>query len=231
MVTRLKTELFLFLPALCLSAGLTAYAVSAQGEGTSPVKPDTAVTLLVSPTDSDQLTLAVWNRSRPIHSTVQADTVIESVCSHCQIAMKFTMESIGKGCALCPCGTRNAECLSGKSAPHNRRQEMFDALPRGTALRAEFRDPKRPEEGIKRLTLDWRTVLIPLHDPAVGDEGQILAQLKPIGAVRVKLADDRRQLLITLKEDWTTDREIRMEKLFARQGPSVSFAAAMLGKP
>lgn len=155
--------------------------------------------------------LLLFGHSGVVETRISPDTILEGICVHCELPLHIKADQSGKGCAECSCGTSNAECLGGKPVKREEWRELFLSLPAGTSLKADFFSPEAPEKGIKRLIVDRRTILAPLKRLGGVAADQILARVKGIGVLKVDLADNDRQLRLLLKEDWTAERETRLE--------------------
>ena len=176
--------------------------------------------------ESEKVALLEQGKDRPITVTVSADTILGGICYDCRLFQQFKAGEAVKNCSLgktCACDKLNIECLAWKPVKPKTWEAMLQALPRGIALRATYKEAGKPESGVKTLTVDRRTVLLPVEGLSAKTPEQLLALVKPIGGVKAEMVGNGNQLLIDLRVDWTLDREARFEKALADAGAKVAF--------
>jgi len=169
------------------------------------------------------VTLATFDRSTPVQTTLTQDTRLEGVCMHCDIALQCRAAELAKRCEVCPCGRSNILCFTGKSSNTTDWQTLLLALPRGTKLRIEYADPERPKDGIKRLLVDRHGALFAVDGIASATPEQLQALGKAVGATKVERNAAGDRLQISLKSNWTVDKVTKMEKALAGMGGRLAF--------
>ena len=194
-----------------------------SGENT---KPGLDMVLLITPKTGEQINLLSWDKARTIHSMTQPETLYEGICIHCNIPMKFKGSQITNPCGVCGCGAGYGECLTGKASGKNGAALLLQDLPRGVSLHVEFMDSDKPELGIKHITVNLRSILLPLEKPLEMTDTQFLALIKPLGVRAVERADGDKLLRLTLKEDWNPDRANRLTKSLTGQGILLNYSPA-----
>ena len=208
---------------LLLALGCVAGGATATGDQNKQAPPSGVVaTLWGAPGDGDKVTLLVLHGD-PLTVTVQPDTLIAGMCVHCNIFMEVKAAQCAKSCTTCPCRGRNAECFVNKAAGKNGWADLFKTLPKGTALRVETMQPDKPESGLKRLTIDYKTALLPLKSASAPALEEVMKAAKAVGGTSVEMGDEGKRLLIHLKTDWTQDKETRFAKALAQIGVEVAF--------
>lgn len=170
----------------------------------------------------EKVTLLVMHGD-PLTLAVQPDTLLAGMCLHCNIVMEVKAGQSAKTCTKCACNTGNAECFVNKVAGKNGWTDLFKALPKGTVLRVETMQADKPDSGLKRLTIDYKTALLPIQSASAPTLDVMLAAAKAVGGTSVELDDEGTRLLIHLKTDWTQDRETRLAKSLAQIGVDVAF--------
>lgn len=171
---------------------------------------------------SETFLLTTLKQPTPITTALKANTQIEGVCVHCQIELSCRASELAKKCPVCPCGFSNLQCLAGKASPDKTSYALLESLPLGTRLRVEYVNADRPGEGLKRLSVDRHGALLPVEGLAGAAPEQIQALGKAVGAVKTELSEDGSRLQFTLKDNWTTDKEQRLEKALAKSGAKVA---------
>lgn len=184
---------------------------------------ETSMILLDAPRDGDKVTLLAWNRADPLTPVVQAKTIIEGICLHCNIPMKFVAAQSPAKCNVCPCGATFADCLTGKSGKNVTWSEMLSALPHGAGLRVDLTDADTPQATVKRISVDLKTALLPLEKPLEMADAPLLALVKPLGVRSLERAGGDKLLRLNLKDNWTVERAAKMTKLLADHGITVRF--------
>lgn len=190
-------------------------------------------------TESAEVVTSIWNvqktddvvelqtlkQSVAVKTKLGTDTLIEGICLHCQIVIKCRAHELSKKCPVCPCELSNAQCLTGKS-DINSLTTLLKALPTGTALRVEYFDTSKPEMGVRRLVVDRHKALFAVIGMITIATQDLLKIGKSVGATDVERSEDGKRLQLTLKEDWTVDREARWERALSKVGAKVVFTTA-----
>ena len=169
------------------------------------------------------VTLLPQGKSEPILLQVSPTTVLGGVCHDCHLFQVFKASEPAKICDTCLCDKTNVECIAWKPVKPKTWQAMLRALPPGIALRVIYHEANKPETGLKTLTVDHRTVLLPVEGLGNKTADQLLDLVKPIGGINAEMLGGGKQLLIDLKEDWTLEREARLEKALTDAGAKVTF--------
>jgi hypothetical protein len=212
---------------LCLTPGVALRAQNAPsaepltrllGLDGSGRQSELLSTLWALPNEDDVVTLLTLGQDQPTTVRMYRNTILIGKCRHNGFRLEFRPREAGKKCDVCPCAASAVECITGADIESRTWEEMLQRLPRGTALRAIYRVNGRPEAGLQGLVVDRRTVLLPVVGLNNATTEQLLALVKPIGGTGVQWAGNERQLVITLKEDWTPGREVELEKRLAQIG-------------
>jgi hypothetical protein len=214
-----------------IGAGVLPTAAAGSGETVGNKRPEISASIWAVPEEGAMVTLLVFGRPKPVFTPLTAQTQIDGVCVHCQIPLTFKAGDAVQRCRECPCGYSNMACLTGMTSRGGDWKAMFRALPRGARLRAEYADTDKPESGLKRLSVDRHAALLPVEGLAGLSSDQLLALTRPLGAIRVELSEDGRQLHLTLKGDWTTDREKRLERALASKDAKIAYPVEEKAKP
>lgn len=208
---------------MLLTLGCIVGGASTTGEENKSAHPSGFVSTFSGLQSSgDKVTLLVL-KGDPLTLAVQPDTRIAGTCVHCNIFMEVKAAQCAKSCTTCPCNNSNAECFVNKPAGKNAWADLFKALPKGTALRVETTQPDKPESGLKRLTIDCKTALLPIKSASAPALEDLTAAAKAVGGTSVEVSDEGKRLLIHLKTDWTQDKETRLAKALAQIGVDVAF--------
>lgn len=190
-------------------------------KGTKPI--ETFATFWNLPSEGDKIVLLLAGNPKPLSLVVSEETMLGGVCCHCQLQMRFKRSEATKRCSICPCGATYAECLCNKRVKGNDWKTMLQMLPPGMGIRLEWREADKPEAGAKMLHLDARRVLLPVTGLSAENEAPLRDLLKPLGGSKVALSEDGKQLQISWKEDWTTEKLVRTEKVLAKLGGKLAF--------
>jgi hypothetical protein len=182
------------------------------------------------PAESGKVTLVLAGQPDPITVTVSDTTVFAGICLDCSLPLEFKPGEAGKKCNVCGCAVSNAACIVGKPVKEGTWQAMLKGLPHGVGLRPTFNIADKPESGVKKLTVDLRSVLLPVTGLDSQTPDQLLALVKPLGGTQAELIDGGKRLSVHLKSDWTVEREAKLEKVLATVNakvvvPEVSTAA------
>ncbi len=78
----------------------------------------------------------------------------------------------------------------------------------------------------KRLVVDRHKALFSVIGMATIATEDLLKIGKSVGATDVERSEDGKRLQLTLKEDWTADREARWERALSKVGAKVVSSAA-----
>ena len=213
------------IPFLLLSiSALLTTQVAESVEATEEKPAESTVSFWESSGDGKSISLIAFQQSNRINSALDAQTQVEGICIHCQLSLTCRIGDLAKRCAVCPCGMTNSVCLSGKKAAEKNWILFLQNMPRGTRLRVEYANPCRPEEGLKRLKIDFHGVLLPIEGIAGAIPDQVQSLGKSVGATHTELNSEKSRLQLSLKDNWTADKEARLEKGLAKLGAKVSAA-------
>ncbi len=213
---------FSFIAAICFmgSVGLISNAAAKQ-----TAKSSTAVsTIFTAPKEgSTTVSLLIAGGSKAVDATVNDNATMGGICRHCGMPLRFKPANAGKVCDMCPCGDPMTECIAWIKLKHNDWQEMLRALPAGTGLQVAFKTAGNPASGISRLIVDRRVVLLPIESKTDPSDSQILKWAKPLGGTKVNLLNGGKQVEITLKSDWTGQKEAKLAKDLNSLGIQIAF--------
>lgn len=189
------------------------------------------VTCLSSPVPVGQaIRLIVSGSTDPISVPIDGDTLIVSNCRHCNMAVQFKAKDVAKKCSVCPCETSFRDCTIASSLKPTTWQTLLRGLPKGVALRVTYVDAEKPENGLKSLSIDMHSALIPVEHIGSFTPARVLELVKPIGILAATLEAGGSQLLISVKEPWTGEREKRLERAIADVGGRVNWPEDAAGK-
>lgn len=220
----MKTSRKLILLSSALLSVMLVGAVRADDTENSKAKKAGAVTILWAiPKEREMVTLLEQGKDKPIIVMLGGDSILGGICHDCHLFQTFKPGDAAKGCNTCACDKPNTECIAWKPVKPRTWDAMLQALPRGIALRVTYKEADKSDSGIKTLTVDHRTVLLPIEGLSGQTPDQLLKLVKPVGGVKAELVGDGKQLLIDLKEDWTLDQEAKFEKALAETGAKLTF--------
>lgn len=212
----------------CLLLDFAAKANGAKNEAKNEYKkassPGIVSTMWTLQKEDAKVRLITLNDD-PILITIQPETLIAGMCVHCNLVMEIKAGQNAKNCTKCACSLSNTECFLNKVAGKNGWADMLKAMPPGTALLVEYLDAGKPQSGLKRLTIDYKTVLLPIKSASSPSAEDLKAAVRAVGGTSVELGDEGKRLLIHLKNDWTQDKEIRLAKSLAQIGVAIDFPA------
>jgi hypothetical protein len=209
--------------ALLLVLGCVGSDFSAKADkDRKVVSPGIVSTIWAWEKEDAKVTLITLNGD-PVPLAVQPDTLIAGTCVHCNMVMEVKAGQSARNCAKCACNLSNTECFVNKAAGKNGWADILKALPQGTALRVEYRESDKPASGLKRMTIDYKTALLPISSASAISAEDLKAAVKAVGGTNLELGDDSKRLLIHLKNDWTQDKETRLAKSLAQLGVDVAF--------
>ena len=211
-----------------LAAALAAVALSGMArpfdkEDDRAKAAGPVTTLWAVPKENGKVMLIEQGKAKPITVTVGSNTVLGGVCHDCHLFQQFKASESAKECKTCPCYKPNVECIAWTPVKPKTWEAMLQALPPGIALRVQYNEAGKPESGVKTLTADHRTVLLPVEGLANKSPDQLMQLVKPFGGVKAEMVGNGKQLLIDMKEDWKLDREARFEKALTDVGARVTF--------
>lgn len=215
----------------CLTLAATFSAHVKASDGADTKAKDVVTTFWAMPKEPGTVTLLALGEAKPITVAAGAETVFGGICHECNMPLRFKSATAAKSCDTCGCAVSVAECLAWGHLKPNSWEGMLKALPPGTALRAIYNTKDKPESGLKSLIVDRRVVLLPVEGMGDRTREELLLLVKPFGGVRAEMTGSGKQLSITLKDDWTAAREIRLEKALAASGAKVAFPIAETVKP
>ena len=216
-IARIGTSLTLLILG-CTVGDFQARAVDVK----PPARPGVVSTLWATQKDDSKVTLITLN-GEPTSASVQSETLIAGMCVHCNLMMEVSAGQIAKNCKRCACSSNSAECFVNKVSGKKSWADLLGALPKGVTLLAEYTEPGKPESGLKRLTIDSKTALLPIKCASPPSTDALAPLVKGVGGTSVEVGEDGKRLLVHLKSDWTQDKEIRLEKLLAQSGVEVVF--------
>ncbi|MCW3095693.1 MAG: hypothetical protein JWL77_1311 [Chthonomonadaceae bacterium] len=214
----------IFLALCCCTPDFNAKAIAAKTAAHAGVES----TIWALEKEASRLTLITLHGD-PIPVAVRSETLIAGICVHCNLVMEIPVGQIAKNCTKCACSSNAAECFVNKVAGKKSWADLLNSLPKGTTLLAEYVEPGKPESGVKRLTIDPKTALLPIRSASPPSLDAVTAAAKGVGGTSVELGEDGKRLLIHLKSDWSQDREIRLAKLLAPSGVEVAFPSQEKG--
>jgi hypothetical protein len=208
---------------LLLVLGCAGLGFSAKADNDKKVvRPGIVSTLWALEKEDAKVTLMTLNGD-PVVLAVEPDTLIAGTCVHCNMVMEVKAGQSARNCAKCACNLSNTECFVNKAAGKKGWADMLQALPKGTALRVEYKESDKPASGMKRMTIDYKTALLPIRSASALSAEDLKAAVKAVGGTNLELGDDSKRLLIHLKNDWTQDKETRLAKSLAQMSVDVAF--------
>ena len=173
------------------------------------------------PKEDGKLTLVIAGQADPVTITVSDTSIFGGICQDCSLYMEFKPTESTKKCNVCGCGATNAACILGKPLKEGTWQAMLKGLPTGVALRPVYNDADKPESGLKKLTVDFKSVLLQVSGLDGQTPDQLLVITKPLGATQAELVDGGKRLSIHLKSDWSAVKESTLEKALAKLNAKV----------
>ena len=205
----------------CLAIMLTAMTVGlnipARADGSETDKPEGILgSLWAMPQQDGKLTLLLAGRLEAVTVVVSEQTILAGICQDCSLPLKFKPGESGKKCLVCGCSVSNAACILGKPVKDGTWQSMIKGLPHGVGLRPTFNTSDKPESGLKKLMIDFRSVLLPVTGLDGQTSAQLIAIVKPLGGDQAEMIDGGKRLSIHLKSDWTVELEGKLEKALAK---------------
>ena len=192
----------------------------------SPARADDAgkskvATFWTVPKEEGKVLFLVAGQKDPITTSVAPTTIFSGICLDCNLPFEFKTTETGKNCNVCGCAVSNAACMVGKTVKGNAWQSMLKMLPHGTGLVPVYNEADKPESGLKKLAITLRSVLLPVSGMESQTPDQLLALVKPLGGTKVELLDGSKLLSISLKSDWTVERETKLEKALEKLNAKV----------
>lgn len=178
-------------------------------------------TLAAAPADGMKLSLLVAGEDKPVAVALSADSQLGGICVDCMLFQTFKPDAITKACMMCGCGSPNADCVSWAHLKTPDLVSFFKALPKGVGLRASYVTADKPDSGVKTLYVDRRTVLLPVDGLSSQTPDQLTALVKPFDGTKAELMDGGKQLVIHLKDDWTSDKEAKFEQALTKSGGKI----------
>jgi hypothetical protein len=206
------------LTLLISGATLLARADSA----TDPKGPRILAAFWTLPKEDGKVSLIVAGQKDPVTVAVSDATVFAGICLDCTLPLEFKPGEAAKNCNVCGCAVSNAACIVGRPIKPATWQGMLKQLPHGVVLSPTYNEADKPESGLKRLQIDLRAVLLPVTGLEGQTPDQLLALAKPLGATKAELIDGGKLLSLTLKSDWTAERETKLEKALTALNAKIS---------
>lgn len=193
---------------------LIAYSVKPAGavEDAKKKPLDSIVGVWAISENGNEVILASFLNPSPIRTKLAPDTQLEGVCVHCQMALKCSVSELGKRCAVCPCELSNSACFTEKNNASKNSGTLLQFIPRGTLLKIDYSSPETSNARVNRIVLDRRSALLPVEGLGDVSTEQIQALGKSVGAIRTELNDAKTRLQFSLKDNWTSEKELRIEK-------------------
>src|SRR2546421_9035552 len=85
----------------CMAAFSLGSHPPTYAQNARTVKPTATAVLLESPKEGDRVALMTWDHADPLSSTIQAESLLEGICVHCNIPMKFKAAQAAARCSVC----------------------------------------------------------------------------------------------------------------------------------
>lgn len=209
-------------PVALVAAGVSfALGTAAIAQDNTKAKPAPVLTFWSLPAAGGAITVIQQGVVEPKTIAISPDTIVAGICEDCMLPMKFKASEANKNCAVCGCVVSNAQCIAGKPVKATW-QAMFQNLPRGVVLRPVYNTPDSAESGVKSLSVDRHSVLLPVEGLDSQSPDQLAALVKQAGGTKGELVDGGKRLTFAVKDEWTHDRQAKFEKLLAKAGGKVS---------
>ncbi len=170
----------------------------------------------------NSVTLVTTKQATPVETAVEPNTQLGGICVDCGQFLPFTPAKSGASCVMCSCGSPNATCVSWKELKKPTWQAMLQSLPVGIGLRAVFNTPNDPASGLKSLYINRRQVLLPVSGLNALTPQQLVALVRPVGAVSATLVDGGTRIEMNLKNDWTNKASKTLIGILKKAGATVS---------
>lgn len=171
--------------------------------------------------EESMVALLPEGKAEPIMVKISPNTILGGICHECHLFQQFKASEPAVKCDTCICGNPNVQCVAWKPVKPATWEQMLRDLPRGIALRVIYNEGDKPESGLKSLTIDRRTVLLPVEGLSGQSSEQLLTLFKPLGIEKAQMVGDKKQLLLDLKEDWTLERAAKFEKALIKAGGKI----------
>jgi hypothetical protein len=171
--------------------------------------------------EESMVSLLPQGKSEPVMVKINPTTILGGICHECHLFQQFKASEPAVKCDTCICGNPNVQCVAWKPVKPATWEKMLESLPRGVALRVVYNEVDKPESGLKTLTIDRRTVLLPVEGLSGQSSDQLLTLFKPLGAEKARIVSDGKQLLMDMKEDWTLERAAKFEKALTKAGGKI----------
>ncbi|HLV78676.1 MAG TPA: hypothetical protein VKT32_00300 [Chthonomonadaceae bacterium] len=207
----------------CLALTFVAGGLGGQAraDGTDKKATGTLTTMITVPKEDGPVTLLVAGQAKTITAVISGDTMVGGVCEHCLLNQMFKAAASSKPCEMCGCGQTNARCIAWKDIKQSTWQEMFRSLPKYTGMKAIYNTADKPESGLKCLTVDLHTILMPVDGLSGQTPDQLNALVKPFGGSKAALLADGKQLQFTVKDEWTSEKETKFEQALTKAGGKI----------
>jgi hypothetical protein len=208
--------------ALTLLAATSTQAREKRGYSAADKSNEVAASVWNLPGQGATVSMATFDQSAPVKTTLTEDTMLKGVCVHCEVDLQCRASDLAKKCPVCPCSLSNYLCLTGKASVDKNWQAMLRGLAQGTRIRLEYSVAGKPEQGIKRLTVDHRGAVLPVEGLDASTPQQLQALGKSVGAAHIERNTEGNRLQLSLNDDWTVDKEARLEKELTKIGAKVT---------
>lgn len=209
-----------------VSLSLIGPAKADGKDNAKDVTAGTLTTLWTAPKEAGPIVLLLQGKPNPVTVAVSDTTIMGGTCRDCRMLQKFKAGDAAKHCQMCGCDAPNVECVAWASLKHNTWDALLRALPLGVGLRAVYNETDKPESGLKSLLIDRHAVLLPIDGLSGQTEEQLQTLVKPFGGSKAQLINDGKQLLFTVKDEWTVETEAKFEKALAKADTKLTYPAA-----
>jgi hypothetical protein len=199
----------------CMALGA---AVSADEKAAGP---KTMYTFWAMPAQGAGITVLAQGSEMPKTIEFAPTTIIDGMCVHCLLPLKFKATEGKKNCMVCGCAVSNAECIAGKPVKGSA-ETIFQGLPRGAALRLVYNEVDKPESGIKTVFVDFNSVYLPVDGLAGQTPAQLASLVKQVGGTKPELVDNDKRMTFTVKDGWIHETAAKFAKVLAKVGAKIS---------
>jgi hypothetical protein len=178
-----------------------------------------ALTTAIGVPDADgNIKLLPSGQNKPIAVVLGPDVRLFGTCACCLLPLNFKISDSGKSCTVCACNRTEASCIVDKDLKPSNMQSLFGTLPKGVGIKVVYNTPDKPESGLKTIDVDRKTVLLAVSGIAGQTPDQLVALVKPAGGTKAELVADGTQIVIHLKDEWTTAKLAKFEQALTAAG-------------